>query len=109
MTLSSFLLRPAQTAIYTNVTSGVSVVTSSPAILYGYLATSVGTNTAYSLIISNASGTTNIINIPTTGANYTNDIFLPANGIDCPNGIGVSIVSGGTGTNIRFNLLYAIK
>lgn len=117
MTLSSFLLRPSQTAFISGAVSG-SVITASPAILTGFIMgnafpdapASVGSSAQYTLQIN--SGANTIIRISVEPYIYTLPIYQPPTGIDCPNGITVT-TSAWTGSasssNARVTINYILK
>ncbi len=117
MTLSSFLLRPAETSV---ISGGVtdSVITASPAILLGYhaggLITGATNTTNYYYDFQIKNGSTPII-IGTTYPNYPDaGLNQIASGIDCPNGIKLSTsanFSGGSSALAlaRFSIFYILK
>ena len=108
MTLSSFLLRPAKTAIITD--AGTFNITSSPAIVTGIFGSSVAFDVDYSVSIN--SGATNVFLTPRFGANYNYDSTQFTTGLDCPNGISLTTVKNsgsGSTTNIRLNVFYILK
>lgn len=114
MTLSSFLIRPAQCATFT--TSGLSnqVVTASPAIFIGFQAsvTAVGQG----LTIKNGNAGANIFKNyilgyydTNTGASY-GQLSLAPTGVDCPLGIYIDTpIIGGSPTNLNVSIYYILK
>lgn len=90
MTLSSFLLRPAQTASFTTIGLTNQVVTASPAIYLGMNTSTLVGN--IHITITNGSGG-NVVN-KHTYTTYGDQPILMPNGVDCPNGIYITTIAG---------------
>lgn len=114
MTLSSLFQKPALTAL---LSGGVtdSVVTSSPAILLGYVAGGTSDPTdafQYDFEIKDGSSTFIRSGSTTSWASSMMSSLTP-NGIDCPNGITVSTIAnfGGAGglSRARLSIFYILK
>jgi ABC-type uncharacterized transport system permease subunit len=119
MTLSSLFQKPALTTL---ISGGVtdSVVTSSPAILLGFIAggassgTIAGSNAAiYQFTIKK--GTTIITNGISNSAYPTSGLNQLPSGIDCPNGIQVTVAKRYSDdttaelANARLTIFYVLK
>ena len=114
MTLSSFLLRPAETSVISGVVTD-SIITSSPAILLGFSAGGICNTLEFIYKFTIKNGNTvlfeNVANTayPASGLNQ-----LP-NGIDCPNGIKVTTAkrvaadNNEYSTNARLTINYILK
>lgn len=119
MTLSSLFQKPAQTAL---ISGGVtdSVITSSPAILIGFMAGGIATgnqagsaDSLYQFTIKN--GSVVIINGISSSNYSTFAINQASSGIDCPNGITVTTakrfsddINAGL-ANARLSVFYVLK
>jgi hypothetical protein len=110
---------PAQSTLISGAVTD-SVVTSSPAILIGYMAGGVGTGniatgsiSIYQFTIKN--GTTIIINGIAAASYPTHGINNISGGINCPNGITVTTAKRLSDdvaldlTNARFTVFYVLK
>ena len=118
MTLSSLFQKPAQTAL---ISGGVadSIITSSPAILIGFMAGGIATGTLegsadalYQFTIKNGSAA--IISGISPASHVTRGINQVSSGIDCPDGITVTTAKRFTDeasglANARFTVFYILK
>jgi hypothetical protein len=106
MTLSSFLLRPAQTATFTTIGLTNQVVTASPAIFFGAKTTTL--SFYVNITITNGSNG-NVVFRDTIINNGASPILMP-NGVDCPNGIYITTaIASGTPTGMSSQVYYILK